>query len=159
MIVSGDNGLPLFGIAGVERLGYYTTKVHEVQTISGAVLQNVQNLTIILVLKIELELKLMYVYVDHQMSAQKLVLAMYLWQIGVCHKVLTIQQIVYVCSSSMLIKCLIHTCSGVEEVVDMRGKKGHNQLTIATHLTSYVFITNKLHNKSLHSLLHAALIL
>ena len=70
MIVSGDNGLPLFGIAGVERLGYYTlspAKVHEVQTIlSGAVLQNVQNLTITLVLKIEFELKLMYTYVDHQ---------------------------------------------------------------------------------------------
>ena len=36
MIVSGDNGLPLFGIAGVERLGYYTlspAKVHGVQTI------------------------------------------------------------------------------------------------------------------------------
>ena len=36
MIVSGDNGLPLFGIAGVERLGYYTlspAKIHEVQTI------------------------------------------------------------------------------------------------------------------------------
>ena len=123
MIVSGDNGLPLFGIAGVERLGYYTAKVHEVQTISGAVLQNVQNLTITLVLKIELELKLMYMYVDHQMSAQKLVLAIYLRQIEVCHKVLTIQQIVYVCSSSMLIKCLLHTCSGAEEVVDMRGKQ------------------------------------
>ena len=33
MVVSGDNGLPLFGNAGVERLGYYTAKVHEVQTI------------------------------------------------------------------------------------------------------------------------------
>ena len=89
----------------------------------------------------------MYMYVDHQMSAQKLVLAIYLRQIGVCHKVLTIQQIVHMCSSSMLIKCLIHTCSGAEEVDDMRGGegKGHNQLTIATHLTSYVFITDKLH--------------
>ena len=118
MIVSGDNGLPLFGIAGVERLGYYTlspAKVHEVHAnnLSGAVLQNVQNLTITSVLKIELELKLMYMYVDHQMSAQKLVLAIYLRQIGVCHKVLTIQQIVYVCSSSTLIKCLLHTCSTI----------------------------------------------
>ena len=35
MILSGDNDLPLFGIAGVERFGYYTlspAKVHEVQT-------------------------------------------------------------------------------------------------------------------------------
>ena len=70
MIVSGDNGLPLFGIAGVERLGYYTlspAKVHEVQTIYQVQYTKCSNLTITLVLKIELELKLMYMYIDHQM--------------------------------------------------------------------------------------------
>ena len=48
------------------------------------------------------------------------------------------------------------TLAEAEEVVDVRGgradpdlslkkKKGHNQLTIAFHLTSYAFIADKLH--------------
>ena len=68
-----------------------------------------------------------------------------------------------------LIQWIIGEVAGAEEVVHMRGgagltqtygsevlhclwfgkvrpkKKGHNQLTIAAHLTSYAFIADKLH--------------